>query len=154
MIIKYFLIVIGYILFFLGLVYIYYPGLILKINSIIKRYLFNDSFVMFHRKKIGLLYILISIIMIYYGIIFFKSETSYKIYQAYKNYCYGKYSKTEKICLEILNVEPNNIKAIEQLALVYFVMGDYKKAKIYCKKFLSKQPENVKIQKILEKCLK
>lgn len=47
--------------FFLGISYLYWPQLILKINEFAKRYLFNDSYVLLNRRKWGLFFIILAL---------------------------------------------------------------------------------------------
>ncbi len=48
---------------FVGFVYLYNTDLVLKINQYARQFFFNDSFVLLYRKKIGVLFILVAIIM-------------------------------------------------------------------------------------------
>ncbi|HAM39628.1 MAG: hypothetical protein A2474_06790 [Elusimicrobia bacterium RIFOXYC2_FULL_34_12] len=58
-IIKLFL---GMFFLFLGFVYLYKPKFVIKINYYAKEFLFNDSYVLLRRKKIGILLVLLSLI--------------------------------------------------------------------------------------------
>ncbi|MBN1383754.1 MAG: hypothetical protein JW983_02575 [Elusimicrobia bacterium] len=55
----------GIILLILGFVYLYRPKLIIKINLFAKEFLFNDTYILLHRKKIGVFFIVLSVIAIY-----------------------------------------------------------------------------------------
>lgn len=55
----------GIVLLFLGFIYLYRPLLVIKINSFAKEFLFNDTYILLHRKKIGVLFIVLAIIAIY-----------------------------------------------------------------------------------------
>ncbi|MEW6556467.1 MAG: hypothetical protein AB1349_03830 [Elusimicrobiota bacterium] len=55
----------GILLLFLGFVYLYNPRMVMKINFYAKEFLFNDTYILLHRKKIGALFILLAIIAFY-----------------------------------------------------------------------------------------
>lgn len=55
----------GIVLLFLGFIYLYRPLLVMKINLFAKELLFNDTYILLHRKKIGVLLMVLSIIAMY-----------------------------------------------------------------------------------------
>ncbi len=61
-------VIIGFILLLVGLSYLYRPDSIIKINSWVKANVFNDQVIINHRRKIGVVIILIGIIFLCIGI--------------------------------------------------------------------------------------
>ncbi|HBA61730.1 MAG TPA: hypothetical protein DCZ92_13145 [Elusimicrobia bacterium] len=57
----------GLLFILLGLGYIYKPGIIERINRLIKETFLNDSYVALHRKNWGFLLLLLGGILIYMG---------------------------------------------------------------------------------------
>ena len=55
----------GIVFLFLGFIYLYRPKLVIKINLYAKEFLFNDTYVLLRKKKIGALFILLAIIAFY-----------------------------------------------------------------------------------------
>jgi len=55
----------GIVLLFLGFIYLYEPKIITRINNYAKEFLFNDTYVLLRRKKIGAFLILLAIIAFY-----------------------------------------------------------------------------------------
>ncbi|MDD5686694.1 MAG: hypothetical protein PHE88_02530 [Elusimicrobia bacterium] len=60
-----FKLVCGIILLFLGIIYLYKPKLVMRINYYAKEFLFNDTYVLLRRKKIGIFFIVLSLIAFY-----------------------------------------------------------------------------------------
>lgn len=58
----------GFLFVLLGLGYIYKPGVIERINSIIRETFINDSYVALHRRKWGFLLLVIGGLLIYMGV--------------------------------------------------------------------------------------
>lgn len=58
----------GLVLVLLGLGYIYKPGVIERINRLIRETFLNDSYVALHRKNWGFLLLLIGGVLIYMGL--------------------------------------------------------------------------------------
>lgn len=58
----------GLVLLLLGLGYIYKPGVIERINKLIRETFLNDSYVALHRRNWGFLLLLISGVLLYMGI--------------------------------------------------------------------------------------
>ncbi len=57
-------IVFSLVLLFLGLCYLYQPHIIIRINEWVREILLNDELLINHRKKIGLILILISLLLL------------------------------------------------------------------------------------------
>jgi len=134
-------------MFFLtGLAYFYYPGLIVIINKWMRKIFFNDARVLYNRKKTGMIYVLVSLVVFYgaYTIKALPSDHSVKggLYQAWCCYYQGEYAHAREISERVLQEDPENLVAMEQLMLVYFVQNDYRKADYYCTRILSKSPGN------------
>lgn len=58
----------GLVILLLGLGYIYKPGVIERINRVLKETLLNDSYVSLHRRNLGFLLILMGATLIYMGV--------------------------------------------------------------------------------------
>jgi len=58
----------GLVLLLLGLGYIYKPGVIERINKLIRETFLNDSYVALHRRNWGFLLLLIGGVLLYMGI--------------------------------------------------------------------------------------
>jgi len=56
---------------FIGFVYLYNADMVMKINHYARQFLFNDTFVLLYRKKIGVLFILVAIIIIFSQSVYF-----------------------------------------------------------------------------------
>lgn len=119
---------IGLIFIIIGVCYFYIPSSIIKICQIIKRYILNEKIIILNGKKIGLLFILIGLIVIFLSTkdrLFSKDE----FYTAYKEYYSGNFERAEKICLNLLRKNPNNIDVMFLLGRIYFSSGRYLLAK-------------------------
>lgn len=68
MINPYLKILFGLIILLLGFGYIYKPGVIERLNKVLKETLLNDSYVALQREKWGLLLVLIGSLLLYMGI--------------------------------------------------------------------------------------
>ncbi|MCK5534049.1 hypothetical protein KAI68_02950 [bacterium] len=60
-------IVIGLSLFFLGLGFLNWTNWIVKVNYWARKYVFCDRWLLFHRRKIGFVCLVLSIILLYMG---------------------------------------------------------------------------------------
>ncbi|OQA91441.1 MAG: hypothetical protein BWY26_00961 [Elusimicrobia bacterium ADurb.Bin231] len=49
----------------LGFLYLYRSDFIMKINSFARRFIFNDAYILLYRKKIGVIFVILSIIALY-----------------------------------------------------------------------------------------
>ena len=152
--------VISIMLFVIGLTYFYQPKLIVKFNNFMRKVFLDDTQVLLSRKKIGSIYVILSVVTFFVGFYFpqlgqnkeFINEI--KLYRVWHYYHQGKYDRAEKLSLEVFNSEPKNLTAIKQLALIYFVKNDFRKSKYFSEKLLAVQPENKKIKIIYEESLK
>jgi len=66
---RYLEILIGLFLLIISLGYLYRPAMITKFNAWSRKYLFNDQLLITHRKKIGVILLIISIILLYGGLV-------------------------------------------------------------------------------------
>ncbi len=106
-----------------------------------------------HRKKMGIIYFLISIILLYLGLQMsgiILPDNQKSLSQAYRYYYLKKYDKAQSICESILLKEPKNTRVLEQLALILYSKGNTKEAIKYCRKTLSINPESHNAKKILK----
>lgn len=58
----------GLVFILLGLGYIYKPGIIERVNRLIKETFLNDSYVALHRKNWGFLLLLVGWVLVYMGV--------------------------------------------------------------------------------------
>lgn len=58
----------GLVFILLGLGYIYKPGIIERVNRLIKETFLNDSYVALHRKNWGFLLLLVGGVLVYMGV--------------------------------------------------------------------------------------
>ena len=58
----------GLVILLLGLGYIYKPGVVERINKVLKETLLNDSYIALHRRNWGFLLALVGATLIYMGI--------------------------------------------------------------------------------------
>ena len=50
---------------FMGFIYLYKSDLVMKINLYARQFFFNDTYILLYRKKLGILFILLAIILFY-----------------------------------------------------------------------------------------
>lgn len=67
-------IILGAILLLLGVSYLYHPNVILKINDWARKYVFNDSTILLNRRKRGLFFLLLALVVILSGLRAFGSS--------------------------------------------------------------------------------
>lgn len=121
------MIVLGFVLILIGIVYFYKPTWIIKLCQLVKSYVFNERVVILYGKKIGLVFIMSGVIFI--GVNVRNEIGRNDLYKAYKNYHTKKFETAEKICMSILKDQPNNTDALMLLGKIYFVTERYLLAK-------------------------
>jgi hypothetical protein len=50
---------------FLGIIYLYRTDTVMKINLYARQFVFNDTFALLYRKKLGVVFIILSLILMY-----------------------------------------------------------------------------------------
>ncbi len=60
-------VLIGLLLLIISVGYLYQPTIIIRFNAWGRKYLFNDQLLITHRKKIGVILLIISIVFLYGG---------------------------------------------------------------------------------------
>ena len=60
-------IVFGILFLFMGLGYLYRPDLVSRMNAVLRDYVLNDAYMALERKKWGLFFLLMSLLLIYMG---------------------------------------------------------------------------------------
>ena len=155
------LIIFSLVLFIIGIAYFYKPDAILIVNKYIKKIFFNDTNVLLHRKKIGAMYVGLSVILFYLSLHIphltrsaDQEKIKIDIYRAQKYFYQGQYDKSEKILKEIIKLQPHNLEVLKLLALLHFYKGEYKISKSYCDKIFLLKGEDEKIKKIYDIILK
>ncbi|MEN3014007.1 MAG: hypothetical protein ABDH23_05285 [Endomicrobiia bacterium] len=133
------IIVLGFVFILTGLLYFYFPHIIIGVFQIIKKYIINEKVVILNNKKIGLFLISAGVIFILVSTrkIFIKNE----LYNAYREYYLRNFDKAEKICLDLLNKKPNDIDSMLLLGKIYFSSEKYLLAKATFLRVASMSPE-------------
>jgi len=62
-------VLVGVFFLIIGLGYLYRPTIIIKFNALGRKYLLNDQLLVTHRKKIGAVLLIISIVFLYAGFV-------------------------------------------------------------------------------------
>ena len=57
----------GVLFLIVGWLYIYRLKIIFRINQLIKNTIINDAFILMQHRKIGLMFILIAVLLLYFG---------------------------------------------------------------------------------------
>ncbi len=73
-----------------------------------------------------------------------------KLLQSYNFIINQQYDEAISLCKEILNLEPNNITALERLGSAYFMKKQFDEAKAVWLKVMELEPENKVVPKFLE----
>jgi tetratricopeptide (TPR) repeat protein len=145
------MIILSIILFILGLAIFYWPNKVINFINWLEKVLLNKKKLLLQNKKIGLFFILVSIILIFTNIrILTKKNVMYK---AYTNFYSHNFATTEKVCQEILNQQPNNIDAWILLGKTYFVTGRFLLSKSVFTKIKNMSYIREKDKKEIEKYL-
>jgi len=156
--------VISFVIFLMGLSYLYWPKVVIKVNSMIRRILFNDVNVLLFRKKLGLIFILISVIIFYFAVnpprrpgnsadnnIFMREVIRMKLYQAYRQYYTKDFETAAATVSFILSKAPGNIRALELAGMIHLAKGEKMNARAYFKRIIKRSPGNRKVEKLLQK---
>lgn len=119
---------VGIIFMALGFLYFYMPNVMIKLCEIWKKYLFNEKTIILYGKKIGLVFFLLGCVILTTKISRYYTKRD-KYYLATKEFYQRNFKNSEKLCLEILSIQPKNIYVLELLGKTYFAMGRYDLAK-------------------------
>jgi tetratricopeptide (TPR) repeat protein len=156
--------VIAAIVFVIGLAYLYFPRFVIKVNGFIRNIFLDDSKILLNRRRYGLIYILASVIIFYFGSsmtqqlrmdlgndrILRKEIIRIKLYKAYRRYYIRDSAGARNLCQDILSAEPNNIRAMELLGMIFFDSGEFKKAEPYLRAAAKNDPGRGKIKNMLD----
>ncbi len=113
------IIIIGIIFIILGFLYFYMPNIMVKFCEFGKKYLFNEKTIILNGKKIGLILFLSGCIILTIKISRYYTHKD-KYYLATKEFYSNNFKNSEKLCLEILSLQPKNILVLELLGKIYF----------------------------------
>ena len=58
---------VGLVLFTVGVGYLYRPGWVIRSNEWVRRIFFNDAHLLHHRRRWGLLFFLVGVLLMYSG---------------------------------------------------------------------------------------
>ena len=136
-------VLIGVVFIVIGLFYLYSTSLVLKFYGFLKNYILSDKSVILYGKKIGLFFLLIGAAVITFTVVtHYTTKDLY--YMAYKQFFNGDFKKSEKLCYELLSVQPQNVDVLELLGKIYIATGRYKLAKSTFLKIKKIEPEKAK----------
>lgn len=117
-----------------GLVLIYRPAWVLRINKIAREKVFNDYWTLSNRKKGGIFFLTLSFIfsfLAYHEIQYSESRVSLNIistdrllYQSLQHLYAKQYQKSKILAERVLSREPENAEALYQLAACQICLGD------------------------------
>jgi len=146
---------VGVVCFILGICYLYFPKVIVKVNNFFRKYLFNDEYILQYRKRVSIVLLLLSILIIYSTFFlslkekkFLYTDNNIKFYTAMQNMYSRRYNKAIAIYEEILSREPNNIKVISKLVYCYYMIGNKERAKSYLLYGLKIEPYNKELNSL------
>jgi tetratricopeptide (TPR) repeat protein len=143
------IIFLGIVLVILGIAFFYWPNKIVKFLDWVEKNLFNKRSFILQSKKIGLVLVLIGVILVFTNVRVLTKKNL--LYKAHTNFYTHDFASTERICLEIINKQPNNIDAWLLLGKTYFVTGRYLLAKSVFVKIKNMADINEKKKKEIEK---
>jgi tetratricopeptide (TPR) repeat protein len=111
-----------------GIIFFYNPSLVIKICLLVKRYLLNEKLIILYSRKIGLILFLVGFLVLVSKVnhYFIKRD---KYYLASREFYNKNFKNSEKICIELLSVQPKNVLVLELLGKTYFATGRYELAK-------------------------
>lgn len=106
--------------FCLGVLYFFFPRAIFAINDFVKKTLMDDMKVLLNRKKIALMYIVLSFILLTakHAVLSYRKDSTSLLFQAYRNYYLGNYKKALLISQKILKNDPRHKMAQEIVELI------------------------------------
>lgn len=104
-------ILLGLSLMGLSLAYLYRPSLILRLNAWVRVFLFNDAYLLHHRRRWGLLAFLAGILFLYSGLlntIPWAPSGPDPVESGYSAFYAGRFDDSAAIADQILQGEPGN----------------------------------------------
>ena len=142
----------------------YRPQTLQVLNRIARDTIFSDRVILLHRKKLAMLFFCVSFIVIYAALAHLditrrelrKTTTTIPVTEVLMNdamqyFYFGDYSKAVPKYLEILRLDPFNIRALKRLAKTYETMGEKKKAEAYYERIGQLVPDDMKTKEHLRK---
>jgi tetratricopeptide (TPR) repeat protein len=144
-------IILGTILVILGFLYFYLPNIVIKLCDFIKKYFFNEKTIILYGKKIGLIMFLLGVIILTTKISRYYTHQD-KYYLAKKEFYQHNFFNSEKLCIEILSLQPKNTLVLELLGKIYLATNRPELAKkIFDKIKTIDKSKAAKMDKYLEK---
>lgn len=146
--------IIGVLLLVVGVLFLYSPQTIIRINSLIKNLIADDKRVILYHKKIAIFLISLSFIALYMGgnAIFKerKIETKNKKHlacrllcqEAVEDYYEGRIRDSLRKTLRVLSEQPDEEWALVHLGVIYEALNEKGKARQAFLRALSLYPEN------------
>lgn len=155
----------GFVLFFLAVGYLFYPRLIISLNHFFREYFFNDTFIITRRRRVGLLFLLLSLLGFYMGITAWRTEPvgiktknfsplEQKLSQGRHFYISRKYDLMLKEYKAALVLDGNNLEAMKGLGLAHLMLGEKKKARIIWEQALKLSPGDAYLNRCLARLKK
>lgn len=147
-------ILIGLLLLLSGILYFYKPNTVIRLNLILREFVYSDRFVLLYHKKIATILIILSLISLYMGF----SETPIKTpkssephpaasyISAMQSYYNNNYREALRHTYRILFYKPNDEWALTHLAYIYAALGEEKKVREISDKILKLYPNNKSVR--------
>jgi len=124
----------------LGLVFIYKPKWLVRLNKVARDRIFNDNLILLERRKKGLLFFLIFVLLSYWGynrMQYAKIPGGYAVistdrllYQSLHHLRSKHLNEAKVLCEKILAREPNNAGALYLLGATHIMRNNFKLGKI------------------------
>ena len=141
------LIILGILFFFWAGVFLFRTGLIFKINTWMKEYVFSDQVALFSKRRMAILLFILGGVALFSGIEGIMEDDIIRpriaaslIQLADENFQKGEYQKAIKVSAELLRSNPKNIPALKILAKSYWSLVDKKQALSALKIILALSP--------------
>jgi hypothetical protein len=119
-------------LLLLSLGYLYRPSWVLRWNAWGRSLFFNDSHVLYFRRRWGLPLLITSVLFFYSGFANLaeqRPQASFELWMAYRSFLAHEYRQTVVRCEGLLVEDPKNVQAWSLLGSAWSALGDHEKAK-------------------------
>ena len=131
---SFFLLFVSFVFLTLGLVFIYKPAWIVRVNKFVRERVLNDTLILLERRKKGFFFFLMFFILFYWGYDSFQYHptvaankfisTERLLYLSQRHLHVNEYQESLKLCEVVLEREPNNSLALYQLAVSQYLQND------------------------------
>lgn len=135
--------------FIMGWIYYYRPQYVQKINAYFKNIIFNDRNILLKRKKIAVVFLLLSAFFFTSGFLISQDEKNKKslpVETINKEIVFDIIS----VYMKHLDEEPGDLTALKKLAYAYDAIGEKKREFTIWKRILTLYPEDETAKKKLQ----